>query len=166
MIARYVLGVVVTAALMAPIVGLARAPYRPPGADAAVLRLSWRMTVQARENCRSRTPEELAALPAHMRSPEVCEADDAAYALITRIDSATADTAHLIRGGIKEDRPLFVLDERSLEPGEHRVRVQLHRLTQGRGDSTLVSLDTVVVMETGRVRLVTLRPDGEGLEVR
>lgn len=166
MIGRYAVGVLVTAALVAPIAGLSRAPYSPPEADAAVLRMSWRMTVQARENCRTRTPEELAALPAHMRSPEVCQADDASYALMTRIDSAPVDTAHLIRGGVKEDRPLFVLDERALEPGEHRVRVELHRITAGERDSILVSLDTLLEMEAGRVRLVTLKPEGDGLEVR
>src|SRR5690606_23544639 len=99
-------------------------------------------------------------------SPEVCEADDASYALVTRIGSEPADTSHLLRGGVKEDRPLFILDERGLEPGEHRVRVDLYRTAPGRRDSVVVSLDTLLTMEPGRVRLVTLRGESGVLGVR
>ena len=47
-----------TALLVLPIAALSRLPYSPAGAEDAVLRLSWRMSVSAKEQCRTRTQEE------------------------------------------------------------------------------------------------------------
>lgn len=156
-----------TAALVLPLVALARAPYTPPGARAAALRLSWRLAAPAAERCRPRTAEELAALPAHMRSPEVCERDVARYSLVTRVDDEAPDTLALEGGGVKGDRPLFVLEERRLPPGSHRVRVELWRDGGDGGDGgrrRVAALDTVLPMEAGRARVVTLA--GGRMEVR
>jgi hypothetical protein len=162
------------------IAGLTRAPYTPPGTDAALLRFSWRLSTASRENCRPRTQEELDALPVHMRTPEVCTRDASTFTLITRIDDAAPDTAHLTRGGAKGDRPLFVLQDRALEPGRHRLRVELRRDTAApgadaaarsttggaEGSELLATLDTTVDLVRGRVRLVTMDGDGGRLEVR
>lgn len=145
-----------TAATTVMIAGLARAPYyTPPGAGDAMLRFSWRMSVTARENCRPRTPAELDALPVHMRTPEVCTRDSARYALITTIDDAAPDTVHLLRGGVKGDRPLFVLEERTLPPGRHRVRIELLRMSSA-GVEILGEIDEVLTLEEGAIRLITL----------
>lgn len=139
--------------------GMARAPYSPPGAGDALLRLSWRMSVSTRENCRPRTEAELADLPIHMRTPEACTRVTAAHALVMQIDDAAADTLGLLRGGVKGDRPLFVLEERSLAEGEHRVRVTLQRLTES-GAAPLAQLDTVFEVRSGAVRLITMDDSG------
>jgi hypothetical protein len=154
-----------TAALTLPVAALARAPYSPPGAVDAGLRFSWRMSVSAKENCRPRTPAELAALPIHMRTPEVCTRDVASYALITRIDDITADTIQLVRGGVKGDRPLFVLEERTLSPGRHRVRVHLERMATS-GTEILAALDTVLSMDAGAVQLITLESEARRLSAK
>jgi hypothetical protein len=155
----------VTVLLTLPFAALTRAPYTAPGADTAVLRFSWRMSVSADERCRVRTPAELEALPAHMRTPQVCEREEASYVLITRIDDAPGDTLQLVRGGVKGDRPLFVLRERPLPAGRHRVRVAIERQDASGSAVTLGALDTTLVLETGRVRLVTLDAEGR-LHVR
>ena len=168
---------VCTTAVVLTFAALSRAPYTPPGADAAVLRFSWRMNVAAREDCRPRTQQELDALPAHMRTPEVCTADRATYSLVIRIDATEQDTIDVVRGGVKGDRPLFVLEERRLRPGRHRVEVGLHRVTdtsdrdgrhvegRSRGDELLASLDTVLDLEAGAVQLVTLGGESRNLTV-
>ncbi|HUG39323.1 MAG TPA: hypothetical protein VMM12_02505 [Longimicrobiales bacterium] len=158
--------VVCSGAMVFALAGLSRAPYTPPGADAAILRFSWRMSVTAREDCRPRTAEELAALPAHMRTPEVCTRDRAAYSLVTRIGSAGPDTMQLTRGGVKGDRPVFVLEERTLPDGYHRVRVGLLRVTESSGTEILAALDTVLRLERGRIQLVTLDADARRLTTR
>lgn len=149
-----------SAAVAFGIAALSRAPYSPPGGDAALLRISFRTTVSVRERCRPRTREELDALPVHMRTPEICTAEAATFFLIASIDDARADTLELVRGGVKGDRPLFVLDERPLPPGRHRVRVELLRAGADSGQRVLAALDTVLSLQAGAVGLVTL--DGAG----
>jgi hypothetical protein len=162
---RPVLAVLWTAAATAAIAAAARAPYSPPGADDAVLRFSWRMTIDAMENCRRRTAEELEALPAHMRAPELCTRDAATYRLIRRIGELPPDTVHLVRGGAKGDRPVYVLEERALPAGRHRVRVDLERSTSA-GVEVLAALDTVLALREGRVQLVTLDAESRRLVAR
>jgi hypothetical protein len=157
--------VLMTALIAAGIGALTRAPYTPAGADAAVLRFSWRITIDARERCRVRTPQELESLPVHMRTPEVCEADEASYALVTRIDDARADTLVLLRGGVKGDRPLFVLEDRPLPQGRHRVRAELLRMN-GATEPIVRPLDAELDFRAGAVRLVTLDPEARALTAR
>jgi hypothetical protein len=155
---RFLAVVLVSTALIAPIAIFARAPYRPPGSDAAVLRFSWRMSIPAREHCRARTQQELDALPVHMRTLEICTRTETSYALVIRIDEQAPDTIHLVRGGVKGDRPLFVLEQRTLHEGTHRIRSGLER-TVATGTELLAALDTTVEMKPGVVRLTTL-PEG------
>jgi hypothetical protein len=154
-----------TAALTLPFAALTRAPWTPPGADDAVLRLSWRMSITARGNCRQRTQTELDALPAHMRAPEVCAADTSTYVVITRLNDTRPDTLQLLRGGVKGDRPLFVLEDRRLPPGRHAVGIRLLRLGDD-GAEVLTSLDTTLSLVSGSIALVTLDAGGRKLIVR
>ena len=163
---RTLRAVLVSGAIVIGIAGLSRAPsYTPPGADASLLRFSWRMTIQGRDRCRPRTAEELEALPAHMRTPEVCTSVDATYSLVTRIDDADPDTLPLLRGGVKGDRPLFVMEDVRLAGGPHRVRVELH-YRSAETEAVLASLDETLSFEPGRVQLVTLSPETRTLVVR
>lgn len=155
-----------TGAAMFALAGLSRGPYTSPSADSALLRFSLRMSVAATENCRPRTPEELDALPAHMRTPEICTRDLASYSLVTRLDSAVPDTLSLVRGGIKGDRPLFVLEERTLPAGRHRVRVEVVRRPESGAPAVLAALDTVLALEKGGIQLVTMDGDSRRLTTR
>ena len=154
-----------TALLVLPIAALSRLPYSPAGAEDAVLRLSWRMSVSAKEQCRTRTQEELDALPVHMRTPQECRRDEAHYDLVMTLDSLRTDTLSLVRGGVKGDRPLFVMEDRTVSPGEHRVRLRLERRAGG-SIETLAALDTVLGFERGHIRLVTLDADSGVLIAR
>jgi hypothetical protein len=148
--------------LTLPIVALARAPYTPAGAGDAVLRFSWRMTTSVRENCRTRTQEELDALPVHMRAPEECTRDASHYQLVLHVGEQT-ETLPLVKGGAKGDRPLFVLEERRLRPGVYDVSVELQRLADPA--ETLARLDTALVLRRGAVQLITRGEDGRLLVV-
>ena len=141
------------------IAAAARAPYTPRGAADAVLRFSWRMNVTAQENCRTRTQQELDALPVHMRTPQVCTRDVANYRLITRIGDNAPDTLPITRGGVKGDRPLFVSHESALPPGPANITVELQRTAAGHVD-ILARMDTAMTMVRGRIQLVTLDGDG------
>lgn len=147
---------------------LTRAPYQPPGADYAVLRLSWRLRAPAAEVCRTRSQAELDALPVHMRAPEVCERRVAAHDLTVRIDSLAADTTRVVQGGAKGDRPLYVFREIPLEPGRHRVRIRFAAAAAAPVEAQVapLALDTVLHMDVGAVVLVTLGADTRTVIVR
>jgi len=159
--------VVITTALMLVVIGwLARAPYTPRGSEDAVLRLSWRFRPVAAETCRPRTQAELDALPVHMRTPEICESVPVVYSVVRQLDDATADTIRVLRGGLKQDRPVYVLLDTTLPPETYRVRVSLTREREGATEQVLEPLDTVIRMEPGHVGLVTLESEGRGFVVR
>src|SRR5690606_16606466 len=106
--------VVITTALMLVVIGwLARAPYTPRGSEDAVLRLSWRFRPVAAETCRPRTQAELDVLPVHMRTPEICESEPVVYSVVRQLDDGAADTIRVVRGGLKQDRPVYVLLDES-----------------------------------------------------
>lgn len=154
--------------------GLARWPYQPPGRTAALLRLSWHLRGERLERCRTRTQAELDALPAHMRTPEVCETRPLAYQLVVQLDEERPDTSLILPGGVKGDRPLFVLQDRIMTPGAHRLRISFTRLkgehrergveherdadrerSDQRGPAQL-ALDITVNAIAGTIELITL----------
>jgi hypothetical protein len=178
----------VTAVLVVIIAALARAPYSPPVTGDAVLRLAWRTNTLVREICRPRTPAELEALPVHMRTPEECTRERSEYRLVVAIDGERPDTLRVAGGGLRGDRPVFVMQERLLPAGEHDVRVTFAPWTDhddallGPDTATVfgvdttdalrlsasaaLRLDTSLLFVRGHVHLVTLDTEGRRLVVR
>lgn len=154
---RRALLVLVTLLATSALGWLARAPYDPPDGEHGVLRLSWRLRGERTETCRTRTAAELEALPVHMRTPQVCAGQLVGYLLTLQVDEAAPDTATVLPGGARGDRPLFILRETPLSPGPHRVRVTLAR-SDGRGAA--FTLDTVLTAAAGAVELITLDAEG------
>ena len=93
----------------------------------AVLRVAFRARPERIEVCRDSTPEELAAVPAHMRQARVCVGQTATYRLQVRLDDEViAD--EIVRGsGLRGDRPIYVFRERLVAPGDRAVFVRFTR---------------------------------------
>lgn len=126
---------VAVAVLVTAAIGLgSRAPYGPPGSDTSVLRLSFRLRGDKNEECRPRTAEELAALPAHMRSPEICEGHLVSYRLTLRIDDEPPVTRRFVPAGAKGDRPIFVMHDQPLTPGKHTIGIEFLPIAEGDED--------------------------------
>ena len=153
--------IVTTAALLA-LSWCSRVPVTPSNVDYGLLRLSWRMAGRSSEHCRQRTDAELAALAVHMRTPRVCERRGVSYRLIVEIDEARADTTLLKPAGAMGDRPVFVLHEARLAPGQHRVDVRLEPITHGPRVNTL-TFDDQIRFARNSIELITLSEDGNGL---
>jgi hypothetical protein len=100
-----------------------RVPYTLPEAEAATLRLSWRLRGERVQECRRPGPEELARVPVHMRREEVCEGRIAPYRLRLALDGVLLEDALVTAGGARADRPLYVHRELRLAPGDYAIAV-------------------------------------------
>lgn len=184
------LAVFVTGAAVLALGALSRIPYTPAGAGHGVLRLSWRVRGERVTECRRLTPEELEALPLHMRRPEVCEGRIAPYRLRVVIDGAVVEDTLIRAAGAREDRPIYVLRDFTLAQGVYAVDIAFTREVAaefegaasrhgaGAGEErprggerdgsapARVTLETVVEIRPGRVSLVTFDPDRDALVLR
>ena len=124
---RPVLGGVVAVLAALALAALSQVPYTATGGEAE-LRLAWRARVPRVEECRRLTPEEQAALPAHMRREEVCEGRVASYLLRVAVDGRTVRLDTVAGAGARGDRPLYVSEAIRLRPGAHDVAIAFTRL--------------------------------------
>lgn len=99
--------------------------------DQAVLRVAFRARPERLEVCRDSTPEELAGIPAHMRQARVCTGAPATYRLQVQLDQETIVDEVVHGGGLRGDRPIYVLREAPVAPGERVVSVRLTRQEAG-----------------------------------
>jgi hypothetical protein len=125
---RLVAGTLGVLAVAAALGGLTRLPYRASAGEAAALRLTWRARVPRVEECRRLTPEEQAALPAHMRREEVCEGRVASYLLRVAVDGEVRREVRVEGAGARGDRPLYVFETVPVRAGRHRVEVTFERI--------------------------------------
>lgn len=103
---------------------LSRLPVRFSHTETAMLRLSWKINGVTVEACRERTPEEMEALPVHMRNPRACIGGIAPYVLDVTLDGTALPPDTVRARGARSDRPLFVLQDLRVRPGRHDVSVR------------------------------------------
>lgn len=137
-------------ALMLFLVGAASGPeWRYHADDSARLRLSWGARPERIEVCRRLSEAELADRPEHMRQRVECEGTTATYALEIQIDGQLIDSRVLRGGGFRHDRPMYLLDDLMIAPGEHHLVVTLTRREE-EPDDEIDDDDTVsAVADTG-----------------
>ena len=134
-----------------------RVRYRANPDDVALLRLSWRTRGVAAKQCRKRTEEELEELPAHMRTPEVCEGRVANYRLNVRVDGGPVETLVLRAAGAHADRPIFVFKEIRLQPGNHSVDVDFFSTLHE--NPPHLKLARTFVVKSGEIAMITTDSD-------
>ena len=169
--ARRVAGGLLAVGLTFALAALSQVPYSEHRADEALVRFAWRFRSDKVQRCRTRTPQELAKLPVHMRQPQACEGGLRPYRLVIEVDGTTRGDDTIRASGATADRPLFVLEEVAVAPGRHAVKVRFEPLGSGERGAGLSSegagsvapppllLDTVVTLGVRHVALVTLDTD-------
>jgi len=148
------IGAVLFSAALLGLTGLgSRAPQ---GADAehSLLRLGWRLTGQVKQQCRERTPEELAKLPVHMRQPQECVSEVLAYDLKATVDGTVVRRKTVTSPGLRADRPLSVEEDLELVPGAHTVSVTFVPHDAASAGKVL-AFERTMRFEAGRVILIT-----------
>ncbi len=172
---RVTLGGIVALLVVAGLRAMSYLPYRTTGDTRAVARLAWRARGERVNQCRTRTPEELAQLPVHMRQVEVCERRLLPYRLVMSLDGSEVVNREVRGAGAREDRPLVVFEDLRIAPGSHRLAVRFTReevkdttVAAGQGLSTpaRLVLDTVVTFAARRIVLVTYDEEREQLVLR
>lgn len=100
-------------------------PWHDDGA--ARLRLSWSARPERIETCRRLSDAELESRPVHMRQRLSCDGRSATYDLRVSVDGIVLDSAVIEGGGLRNDRPVFLLRDYPVPAGERAVRVTFVR---------------------------------------
>lgn len=133
--------------------------------DGAALRVALRTPHAQIETCRDRTPEELAALPVHMRQLRICQINTIDYRLQVAIDGRSVVDRAVVHHGVRRNRPLVADVTVPAEPGAHRVLVRFaptSPVEPAAGAPPLpdATFDADVDFPPGRIRVLTLGADG------
>lgn len=167
--ARSALALGLSIAAVALVALLSNARLSRP-AEHAMVRLSWRTQPVRVEECRRLSEEELAALPAHMRRPEVCDGRFADYLLALYIDGQPTVLDTIRPAGVRRDRPVYVLHEVMVEPGTHRVRVDFSALLPdslgGSASGPTYEWEGVLSLVPRQIGLITMNDEASALEIR
>jgi hypothetical protein len=164
------LTLVVSCVAAVTIAGLSRLPVSSPEGSQPLVRLSWRILGVRAEECRPRTEEELAALAAHMRTPEVCTGGVVDYALTVSIDGVVLITDTVRPAGARRDRPVYVFRDLPVSPGTHRVEVEFAALVpptfEIEEQRVEYEWEGDVVLQEAEIALITLDSSGDALTYR
>lgn len=156
------------------VAALSRVPNDADHAEDAIIRLSWRTRGEAVRECRTLTPEELAALPVHMQRTEVCEGRVLSRHLHVRVDGRSVVDDTIRAAGARGDRPLYVYYEIPLVPGVHALHVRFvpeaTTASSAAGERTeppaTLDLETRLELKAGEIALITYDEDREALVAR
>jgi hypothetical protein len=121
--------------------------FHPP--DVAGLRLSWSARPERIEQCRQLSAEEQAQREEHMRQRVECAGRFASYALSVEVDGRAIGEAVIRGAGLRHDRPLYLLRDFPVPPGEHRLRVRLTRREKTDDDAAAFAEAVVPEADTG-----------------
>ena len=146
---RIVSTVVTTVVGLALLSWMSAVPYPHHNANEARLRLSFSARPERIEVCRTLSEEELAQLAEHMRQRVSCEGVFATYTLRIDVDGTTIGESVVRGAGLRNDRPLYLLQDYPVPPGEHRFRVSLTRREKTDDDAAAYAAAVVPDVDTG-----------------
>jgi hypothetical protein len=173
--ATRVLSVAAACAFIAALVWMSSISMIEHPASDSQLRLAWSALPERVEDCRQRSPDELARLPQHMRQPLACEGTTAAYRLQVRVAGALVVDRVVRGGGLRHDRRLYVLEEVPVAPGPADIQVRFDRVGAARSDNAgaatqrvesvppHLDFDQRLVFPEREVVLMTYSPDTRSL---
>lgn len=119
------------------------------GANTAALRLTWSAHPERIEVCRALSKAEVEALGEHMRQRVECDGRSATYALRVRVDGVLVGDEVVRGGGLRNDRPMHLLQTYALRPGLRRIQVEFARRERATADSVSGKPAAVPEADTG-----------------
>lgn len=128
-----------------------------------VLRLSWRLAGQTLKDCRDRTPEELAKLPKHMSTGQLCTTTMLSYRLKIDKNGEPWIDEVVNAGGVHHDRPLYVDKDIKLTPGSYDLTISFEPENTNSEKAIRLAMTTKATLQAGRISLVYLSNDQKSL---
>jgi hypothetical protein len=138
--------------------------YRHLQADEALLRLSFSHSGKITVDCRQRTPEELAKLPANMRAPLDCQRERSPVVARVELDGAELVYETFAPSGLSRDGASTGYRRAPIAAGRHRVRVQFNDDVRVSGFN--YERDRVIDAAPGQVVLIDFAPERGGVLIR
>jgi hypothetical protein len=123
---RYIGQIVAYAVFMALIGYFATSPaytHLPP--DEAMIKLSFAHYGKIVGECRERTPEELAKLPANMRNPMDCPRERSPITIELDLNSEQIFRAELSPSGLSRDGMAYVYQSFQVPAGSHQLELRM-----------------------------------------
>lgn len=99
--------------------------YRHLADDEALIKLSFTHAAQRVDECRKRTPEELAKLPPNMRTPTQCGRERAPVVVEVDLDGKPAIRHVAQPSGLSRDGASAVYQRITVPAGKHHIAVRL-----------------------------------------
>ena len=172
--ASFMTGLILAALALLIVALVSSISFAPDTAQQGLIRLSWRALGHEVEHCQPLSAQELARQPAHMRRTEKCSGRIDPYRLIVTIDGMRVLDTVIRAAGARGDRPVFVLYDLAVAPGERELDVQFRELEQGpHGRSRTarefpeeLHLHAPVQISERAVVLITYDPDARRLVTR
>ena len=120
------LAAVLLAAVVAGVMGLiSDLVYAAPRIQGSELVVTFKHPGQVSENCHELSDEEKAARPVHMRQDRICDRARASVRLRVTLDGAPLVESTHAPLGVWSDGNSIAIKRVPIEPGEHRVRVEI-----------------------------------------
>jgi len=123
----------------------------PSKDENGMLRLAWKLAGQREEICRNLSEKEILTRPVHMRKSQDCK--EIYYAYILNYKIGDFENEQLIRpAGARKDRPLIVLKEIDLKPGNYSINITFSALEK---KTRVFTFNGQVQILPGKVALIT-----------
>jgi len=100
--------------------------YRQLGSDEALLRLSFTHPGQIIANCRERSAEELAKMPANMREAQDCPRERSPVHVRVELDGAPLYDEVFSPAGLRRDGAAAGYRRLAISAGEHQLKVEFN----------------------------------------
>jgi hypothetical protein len=130
----------------------------------ALLRLSFSHSGKIKADCRRRTPEELAKLPANMRAPLDCPRERSPVVVRVELDDAELVHETFTPSGLSRDGASTGYRRLPIAAGWHQVRVGFNDDVRASGFN--YERDRIIDVAAGQVVLIDLLPERGGVVIR
>lgn len=138
--------------------------YRHLEDDQALLRISFRHPGKIATECRTRSAEELAKLPRHLRTEQECDRERSPVHVRVEIDGELLHDEVVPPAGLRKDGASSTYRRMPIAAGEHHLKVMVNddRRVQGFNYEG----ERKVTLSPGQVVLVDFMPDKGGVVIR
>jgi hypothetical protein len=111
--------------------------------------LSWSARPERIETCRVLSKQELEKTEEHMRQRVQCEGKFATYALEVFVDERLVHESVVRGAGLRNDRPIYLLREIPVPPGNHRIHISFNRREKTDNDAAAFEKEEPSELDSG-----------------